>query len=195
MEGQLWRSKWLLMEGKGEKCVMFSPSLHAAAEAFWFKRINGSAQGYFSLTGAVQNNTPGPYFLEEPYALHPLFLLPPLPLTIGEVIRHERLGLQHEWMSSCNAPMTFCHSLLDLLKRREGGERKRKKVKGKCKKRGLHWNLWGYSVQWPWCVIVCLALPRADVKWTDWQKVIICSTERDEGKKKAEGGYEGGRGG
>lgn len=124
MEGQLWRSKWLLMEGKGEKCVMFSPSLHAAAEAFWFKRINGSAQGYFSLTGAVQNNTPGPYFLEEPYALHPLFLLPPLPLTIGEVIRHECLGLQHEWMSSCNAPMTFCHSLLDLLKRRERGERK-----------------------------------------------------------------------
>lgn len=129
MEGQLWRSKWLLMEGKGEKCVMFSPSLHAAAEAFWFKRINGSAQGYFSLTGAVQNNTPSPYFLEEPYALRPLFLLPPFSLTIGEVIRHECLGLQHEWMSSCNAPMTFCHSLLDLLKRRKRDERTRKKVK------------------------------------------------------------------
>lgn len=124
--------------GEGRKCVMFSPSLHAAAEAFWFKRINGSAQGYFSLTAAVQNNTPGPYFLEEPHALHPLFLLPPLPLTIGEVIRHECLGLHHDWMSSCNAPMTFCHSLLDLLKRREGGEgreRKRKKSKGKCKKK------------------------------------------------------------
>lgn len=66
--------------------------------------------------------------------MHPLFLLPPLPLAIGEVIRHERLGLQHEWMSSCNAPMTFCHSLLDLLKRREGGEKKREKVKENAKK-------------------------------------------------------------
>lgn len=124
--------------GPGRKMCCVSPWLHAAAEAFWFKRINGSAQGYFSLTGAVQNNTLGPYFFVG--VLLTLFLLPPLPLTIGGVIRHECLGLQHEWMSSCNAPMTFCHSLLDLLKWRERGERENK-IEGKCKKRGLLWNL------------------------------------------------------
>lgn len=118
--------KMAVDRGAGRKMCHVSPSLHAAAEAFWFQRINGSAQGYFIFTSAVQNNTFGPYFLEKTYALHPLFLLPPLPLTIGEVIRHECLGLQHEWMSSCNAPLTFCHSLLDLLKRMERGERKRK---------------------------------------------------------------------
>lgn len=68
--------------GKGrEKCVVFSPSLRAAlafaaAEAFWFKRINGSVQGYFSLTGAVQNNTPGPYFLEGALCLAPIVFTP-----------------------------------------------------------------------------------------------------------------------
>lgn len=64
--------------GKGEKCVVFSPSLRAAAEAFWFKRINGSVQGYFSLTGAVQNNTPGPYFLEGALCLAPIVFTPSL---------------------------------------------------------------------------------------------------------------------
>lgn len=108
----------------GRKCVMFFPL--TAAEAFWFKRISGSAQGY-SLPDTVQNNTPSPYFLEEPCALPPLFLLFPLTLTIGEVIRHECRGLWHEWMSSCNAPMTFCNSLLDLQKRLEGGKRQMEK--------------------------------------------------------------------
>lgn len=123
--------------GAGRKMCHVSPWLLAVTEAFWFKRINGSAQGYFSLTGAVRNS-PGSIFFVG--VLLPLFLLPPLPLTIGGVIRHECLGLQHEWMSSCNAPMTFCHSLLDLLKWRERGERENK-IEGKCKNRGLLWNL------------------------------------------------------
>lgn len=130
MEGQLWRSEWLLMEGKGENVSCFSPSLRAAAaaaEAFWFKRINGSAR-VISLWLAPSKITPlAPYFLDKPYALHPLFLLPPLLLTIGGVIRHECRGLWHEWMSSCNAPMTFCNSLLDLQKRKGiRGEREEK---------------------------------------------------------------------
>ena len=151
--------------GEGRKCVScFSPSLHTTAEAFWFKRINGSAQGYFSLTGAIQNNTPGPYFLEEPHALHPLFLFPPLPLTIGEVIRHECRGLRHEWMSSCNAPMTFCYSLLDLRKRRErGGKRERDRVRKRNikenpkKKRGGPLKSLGILSS---MTVMCYCLPR-----------------------------------
>lgn len=75
------------------------------------------------MASTIQNKTPDSYFLEESDALHALFLLPPMSLTNGGVIRHECLGLQYEWMSSCNAPMTFCHSLLDLLKRSQRGER------------------------------------------------------------------------
>lgn len=118
-------------------CHVFPPHCMLLLRHFDLKRINGSALGYFSLTGAVQNNTLGPYFLEEADALHPLFLLPPLPLTIGEVIRHECCGLQHEWMSSCNAPMTFCYSLLDLQKkkRRRRGRKERKNVKKNEKKK------------------------------------------------------------
>lgn len=169
--------------GDGRKCVMFF-LLPAAAGAFWFKRISGSAQGY-SLPDTVQNNTPGPYFLEEHYALHPLFLLFPLTLTIGEVIRHECRGLWHEWMSSCNAPMTFCNSLLDLQKRLEGGKRQMEKKENTKKRPPLKSLEIFSSVTTMWYCLPCLTQSRCLMDWlTESHYLVLWKTGGNKGGDK-----------
>lgn len=68
----------------------------------------------------LQNKTPATYFLKRLHAFAPIVFTPPiLPLTTAGVIRHECRRLQHDWMSSCNASMTFCNSLLDPEKKRQ----------------------------------------------------------------------------